>query len=664
MKPVTSLEEWCIKNDHEDILQNYNRGNNSVPASKIGKATRAKVWWKCENPKHSPWLASVAAVTWKCSGCPTCSNRRIEPGVNDILTLFPNVCKDWDYDKNSGIDIRLTSPGSNQKIWWRCSKCGKKWRQSPSKKINTKRSDIAGCAKCRIVEMTNINENLEDWCVRNRKPEILREYNRGRNELPASKVGKCSGKHVKWVCAKGHAWEAPPNNRTNPKKVRGCPVCGRKKLVPGVNDFGTLFPDIAKEWDYEKNYPKTPADVFPGNNTTWYWWKCSNGHSYRTKLNNKTSAANRSGCPYCQNDKVLTGFNDLETWCKQNNFEILIKEYSPNNRHKINEILYGHDGKVEWICSVCGCRYYSNVYYRTKGTGCPKCNKVNRSSFPEQAIFYYLKKIFPGAKNGYTKIFNNKMELDIYIPSIKVGIEYDGIAWHSREKMRDREREKYRLCKEAGIKLIRVREERANEKLDDICDDYLFTDFTNRNYIELDQKKKKIITSLSARTLDVDCERDLPVILSGFIYKKVKNSLAEKYPEIAKDWDYEKNGELTPDMVSAHSGQKVWWKCKNKHPSYKKAVYVRVNQKYGCPYCVGRKALKGVNDLATLKPDIAKEWDYEKNYPLKPEDVMSNSNKQVWWKCSRCGEEWMTAPYHRKNANCKKCNHTKRVIKA
>ena len=55
--------------------------------------------------------------------------------------------------------------------------------------------------------------------------------------------------------------------------------------------------------------------------------------------------------------------------------------------------------------------------------------------------------------------FNRKdtinSELDIYIPSIKLAIEYDGEAWHKNNTIK-REERKYQLCKENGIKLIRL----------------------------------------------------------------------------------------------------------------------------------------------------------------------------------------------------------------
>ena len=41
-----------------------------------------------------------------------------------------------------------------------------------------------------------------------------------------------------------------------------------------------------------------------------------------------------------------------------------------------------------------------------------------------------------------------------------------------------------------------------------------------------------------------------------------------------------------------------------------------------------------MNDLETKFPDIAKEWDYEKNAPLTPKQILAGSNKKVWWLCS------------------------------
>ena len=54
------------------------------------------------------------------------------------------------------------------------------------------------------------------------------------------------------------------------------------------------------------------------------------------------------------------------------------------------------------------------------------------------------------------------MELDIYIPSLSIGIEYDGIIWHKGKTNQTREMKKYQTCKENSITLIRIRENTEN----------------------------------------------------------------------------------------------------------------------------------------------------------------------------------------------------------
>jgi very-short-patch-repair endonuclease len=75
----------------------------------------------------------------------------------------------------------------------------------------------------------------------------------------------------------------------------------------------------------------------------------------------------------------------------------------------------------------------------------------------------------------------------------------------------------------------------------------------------------------------------------------------------------------------------------------------------GCPICNGKKILKGFNDLETLNPDLEKEWNYEKNNGLRPDQFTCSSNKKVWWKCEK-GHEWKANIYNRSNGhNCPYC---------
>ena len=147
---------------------------------------------------------------------------------------------------------------------------------------------------------------------------------------------------------------------------------------------------------------------------------------------------------------------------------------------------------------------------------------------------------------------------------------------------------------------------------------------------------------------------------SGFFAIKGENDLQTVNPTLAKEWHYEKNKDLTPMEVLPNSEKKVWWKCKNGHEW--QAIIGNRNKGQGCPYCAGKRVLKGFNDLQTVNPTLSKEWNYEKNTGLTPVDVTTGSNKIVWWKCIQ-GHEWQASIADRNNGRgCPYCAG-KRVLK-
>lgn len=139
--------------------------------------------------------------------------------------------------------------------------------------------------------------------------------------------------------------------------------------------------------------------------------------------------------------------------------------------------------------------------------------------------------------------------------------------------------------------------------------------------------------------------------LAGF------NDLASQYPELAEEWDYEKNG-FGPDEVTPGSNKKVWWKGKDCGHSWQAQVANRTINGSGCLICKGKQALKGFNDLESQYPEIAAEWDYEKN-ELRPDEIAAKSSKKVWWKCSdeRCNCSWQAKVFSRtgENSGCPAC---------
>lgn len=139
-----------------------------------------------------------------------------------------------------------------------------------------------------------------------------------------------------------------------------------------------------------------------------------------------------------------------------------------------------------------------------------------------------------------------------------------------------------------------------------------------------------------------------------------ETDLLTLYPNVAAQWDSEKNGTLTPDMVLPSAHDKVWWRCELGH-SWQAAVFSRTGHRSsGCPYCTGRKVLEGFNDLGTLMPTPAKEWHRTLNGTLTPAQVTPGSNKRVWWQCGE-GHVWQAAVYsrtRRKGTGCPICAGT------
>lgn len=143
------------------------------------------------------------------------------------------------------------------------------------------------------------------------------------------------------------------------------------------------------------------------------------------------------------------------------------------------------------------------------------------------------------------------------------------------------------------------------------------------------------------------------VIIAG------ENDLASRYPNLAAEWNAEKNGDLQPTQVAAASNRKVWWRCEHGH-EWEAKIYSRTIGKNGCPVCAGKILIPGINDLATNYPQIAAEWHPTLNGDLAPKDVMSFTGKRVWWLCER-GHAYQAAISLRsgRNRGCPYCVNKK-----
>ena len=601
---------------------NYEKNGDLLP-SQITTHSNKKVWWKC--PKGHPYLTTVNNRTGnKNNGCPVCSNKVIIAGINDLATTHPELVNRWDYEKNAPLTPQQIGAGSNRYVYWLCEH-GHSFKSMVHSMTHSRKG--MNCPVCRNFRV--------DICVNDlatTHPHLLDEWDYEKNSIKPTEVHAGMRLKAWWKCKKhGHSWCATIQSRA--VQGKNCPICSNQKLLKGFNDVGTLCPEIYNVWDFEKNNGKTPADFAGLHSNKKVYLKCEHGHSYSTTISDFTRGY---GCPICSNKQVLAGFNDLATTHPQ-----LAKEwdYEKNKGLTPQQITYGSDKKAWWKCER-GHSWHAVISSRAAGRGCPECLKEYQVSLTEKTFAFYLSKHFSDLKENVHLKELGRRELDIYVPSLKLAVEYDGHNWH---KNPNRDLLKDKLCEANGITLIRIREKDCvkYESPSYFIDapqshgNVLILKDTINCLFELINK----VFSLSLEKID-SVEPDISSINESFYSYTKSNSLAAKCPELLKEWDYEKNGDLKPEFISAGSNTKVWWKCEHGH-SWNAVVSSRVRGN-GCPFCSGRYLLKGFNDLESQFPDIAKQWDIDKNNQLKPDSVYYGSNKKVWWKCEH-GHSWQTA---------------------
>ena len=582
------------------------------------------------------------------------SNKTIK-GYNDLLTKNPSLAAEWNYQLNEGLKPDSIAYQSNKVVWWKCNTCGHEWKSTVN---NRNKGNSCPCCSNQVA-VSGVNDLLT------KNKELALDWNYEKNiDLSPEKIVPGSSKKVWWKCHScGHEWKAMVASRNNGV---GCPKCGKEKQLANyhqtkLNSKGSLagnYPDVSKEWNYSRNSPLTPETVLAGTNRK-VWWLCSTcGYEWQATIH---SRSNGVGCPLCANKVVLQGTNDFATLRPD-----LLDEWDYSRNDVLpSDVTVGSGKKVWWICKTCGFKWQTTIVSRNSGTSCPNCYSRAQTSFPEQAIYYYLKKQYGDSINRYTEYDKKrKIELDIYIPSLGVAIEYDGSAWHNTKESLKKEAKKYSFCHSHNIILVRIKERGENvlENCKMAIADQIILCANHPNHAELNRVINEIAKYLGV-TIDADCQRDSISIREQYYTQLKESSIAETHPELLVEWNYEKNQGITPNMLSSGNNKPIWWKCDKGH-EWKVSVGNRISFNSGCPYCTKKRVLKGFNDLATTNPEVLSAWDFEKNTDITPYEIMAGNNKKdVWWVCKK-GHHFQTKVYYYlclSDSKCPICSG-KRVI--
>lgn len=352
-----SLEEFCITNNRLDLLRQWNsEKNGNLLPSNISSGSSQKVWW-IDELGHE-WNQSVYSRCACGYGCPICSGRVVLPGFNDLASLNPNLAEQWHPTKNGTLTPQSVRPGSSKKVWWICEK-GHEWQATIASRSSG--TDCPVCANRKILPGEN------DLATTH--PQLAAQWHPTKNgTLTPQMISHGYDRKVWWLCSKGHEWQASPNSRV--KTGAQCPVCSNYIVLPGYNDLATTHPKIAAQWHPTMNGDLTPRQIVAGSNRS-IWWQCNFGHKWCSKVVDRTRGTN--GCPYCSNQKVQKGFNDLATTHPK-----IAAQWHPTLNGKLapEMVTAGSTRRVWWRCSE-GHTWRTAVYNRAgrfKQTECPVCS--------------------------------------------------------------------------------------------------------------------------------------------------------------------------------------------------------------------------------------------------------------------------------------------------
>ena len=320
------------------------------------------------------------------------------------------------------------------------------------------------------------------------------------------------------------------------------------------NSIAQMRPELVGEWSI-RNAPLTPGEVPFGSNKL-YWWQGSCGHEWQASAK---ARAHGEKCPICANARIIPGVNDLESQCPE-----LATEWSGKNLVSASKVTPGSHKKAIWN-GRCGHEWTASIRSRVGGAGCPYC-----SHNIVLAGFNDLESLFPV------------------------------------------------LAKEWSLRNLPLKPSQV-------------TAYSNRKVWWRCEKGHEWYTLISTRSYGSRCP-----YCSGTRLLKGFNDLATFHPHLAAEWS-EKNGTLMPDAVNEKSTKNVWWSCSVCGNEYKAVIKSRVRG-LKCPVCAERAVLAGYNDLATTDPELALEWDYEKN-GMPPSKISRHTLRSVWWK-AQCGHTW------------------------
>ena len=346
-----TLYDWCIENGRQDILNQWHpTKNGDLEPIDVAACSGKKAWWYL--PYNDPQTGKHFDFEWetviqnrtKGTGCPYLTGYKAWPGFNDLATTHPQFAAEWHPTKNGSLTPSDVMAYSDKNIWWFLPYddpiTGKhfdfEWQANVANRVHRNQG-------CPFLSGKRVWAGFND--IQTTHPDVAKQWHPTKNgEVTPSNISAGSMYEAWWLLPYDDPitgkhfdfeWQSAVDNRTN-KKV-GCPFLSNpaKAVWPGFNDLATHYPELCKEWDYEKNSIQ-PSEILPGSNKRVCWkleyldQTTGKMHIFEWQDTVKARAYDNYGCPYLTNHQIKSDFNSVSALCPE-----VLKEWDYEKNEKI-----------------------------------------------------------------------------------------------------------------------------------------------------------------------------------------------------------------------------------------------------------------------------------------------------------------------------------------
>ena len=580
----------------------------------------------------------------------------------------PELAAEFHPTKNGGLTPENLVAGTNKKLWWICKAvsefpCGHVWQAYG----NNRSRKNQGCPACSNHAVHNDGRNS----MRATNPELSEEFHPTKNgDLTPDNIIASTGKKLWWRCREcENEWENTGSHRA--KRGQSCPACSNKAIhSDGRNSMLRTHSKIAAEFHPSKNNPHTTRSLVAGTNRK-LWWVCN-------QCENEWQAAGATraeghGCPSCSRTSVHSdGRNSMRKTHPE-----LAAEFHPteNGDYFPENLLAGTSKKIWWVCKEVSDEPCGHVWKVSGGErlkhGCPPCGQAKaRKSQRAPKLGKSLGDLFPEISAEWHEFKNGDKKPTDFNPGT------DDKVWWKCDEAEDHVWEATISSrtgpKKAGCPYCRGLKASVTNSITSLMPEIVSEWDTSKNVevgpseVVAGSEKKywwkcskcehewKI--SPANRKFGSDC----PACSNKAIHIDGRNTMRETHPELAAEFDLEKNDPLTPETLVAGTNKSLWWICQSCSHEWLAGGNARVFQNQNCPACnAGALHSDGRNSMRATHPDLAAEFNLEKNSPLTPDTIIPSTHKNLFWICSDCSHEWIATGNNRTRAEsgCPACSN-------